>query len=165
MLFPDTLTSLAVSGAFGTAPFVPIWLVSRFPPAHGPAPSPPCRKRPGPSLAGMCIPAPCSHCQARSPTYIHRPTWASPSYPARPGSSPHSTGKLPSYPARPDSSPHSTGKLPWLLPTCCALAQTPRDCQSPRDFTTAGERLPQFSAKSPCSVSPTGSPSPAWRSS
>lgn len=148
MLFPDTLTSLAVSGAFGTAPFVPIWLVSRFPPAHGPAPSPPCRKRPGPSLAGMCIPAPCSHCQARSPTYIHRPTWASPSYPARPG-----------------SSPHSTGKLPWLLPTCRALAQTPRDCQSPRDFTTAGERLPQFSAKSPCSVSPTGSPSPAWRSS
>lgn len=148
MLFPDTLTSLAVSGAFSTAPFVPIWLVSRFPPAHGPAHSPPCRKRPGPSLAGLCIPAPCSHCQARSPTYIHRLTWASPSYPARPG-----------------SSPHSTGKLPWLLPTCRALAQTPRDCQSPCDFTTAGERLPQFSAKSPCSVSPTGSPSPAWRSS
>lgn len=144
MLFPDTLTSLAVSGAFSTAPFVPIWLVSRFPPAQGPAHSPPCRKRPGPSLAGMCIPAPCSHCQARSPTYTHRPTWASPSCPARPG-----------------SSPHSTGKLPWLLPTC-ALAQTPRDCQSPRNFTTAGERLPQFSAKSPCSVSPTGSPSPAW---
>lgn len=62
----------------------------------------------GPASPGLCIPAPCSHCQARSPTYIHRLTWASPSYPIRPG-----------------SSPHSTGKLPWLLPTVSHHAISP----------------------------------------